>query len=135
MDKIWINWSDKTWGWGFVPHPCPIFCLVIFDYNWETWLKLVMLENFQACFLQSPNNLTKNFTKHLLKSCLVLRLKLYLFGTFVSTYYIWNHAELWYAYKNAMIVHPNVCTVVNACLKSLAAIFRLPFFKFLRLRR
>ena len=49
MDKILINWSDKTWGWGFVPHPCPILCLVIFDYNWETWLKLVMLENFQAC--------------------------------------------------------------------------------------
>ena len=23
-----------------VPHPCPILCLVIFDY-WETWLKLV----------------------------------------------------------------------------------------------
>ena len=50
MDKIWINWSDKTWGWGFVPHPCPILFLVIFDHNWETWLKLVMLENFQACF-------------------------------------------------------------------------------------
>ena len=25
------------------------FCLVICDY-WETWLKLVMLENLQACF-------------------------------------------------------------------------------------
>ena len=33
-----------------VPHPCSILCLVIFDYNWGTWLKLVMLENVQACF-------------------------------------------------------------------------------------
>ena len=43
-------------GWGFVPHPCPILCLVTFDYNWETWLKLVMLENFQACFFKFAEN-------------------------------------------------------------------------------
>ena len=29
--------------------PCPnILCLVIFD-NWETWLKLAVLEHVQAC--------------------------------------------------------------------------------------
>ena len=49
LDQIRINWSAKIWGWGLVPHPCPILCLVIFD-NWKTWLKLVMLENLQACF-------------------------------------------------------------------------------------
>ena len=41
----------ETWGWGLVPHPHPylILLLFIFDY-WKTWLKLVMLENLQACF-------------------------------------------------------------------------------------
>ena len=36
------DWSAKIWGWGI--------CLVIVDY-WKTWLKLVMLENLQACFI------------------------------------------------------------------------------------
>ena len=49
MDQTRINWS--VWGWGLVPHPCPILSLVIFDY-WKTWLKLVMLENLQACLLR-----------------------------------------------------------------------------------
>ena len=40
LDQIIINWSAKIWGWGLVPHPCHILCLVIFDY-WETWLTLV----------------------------------------------------------------------------------------------
>ena len=53
MDQIRINWSVETWGWGLVPHLCPILCLVIFDY-WKTWLKLVMLENLQACFFNFP---------------------------------------------------------------------------------
>ena len=47
--KLDQNWTAKIWGWGLVPLPCPILYLVIFDY-WKTWLKLVMLENFQACF-------------------------------------------------------------------------------------
>ena len=54
LDQIGLNWIKldqivETWGWGLVPHPYLIFCLVIFDY-WKTWLKLVMLENLQACF-------------------------------------------------------------------------------------
>ena len=54
LDLIGSNWIKldqivKTWGWGLVPHPYLILCLVIFDY-WKTWLKLVMLENLQACF-------------------------------------------------------------------------------------
>ena len=40
-------------GWGPVPHPCPILHLINFDY-WETWLKVIMLENFQACFFPIP---------------------------------------------------------------------------------
>ena len=50
LHQIRINLSAKIWGWwGLVPHPCPILCLVIFDY-WETWHKLVMLEHVQACW-------------------------------------------------------------------------------------
>ena len=53
LDQIGINWIKldqivETWGWGLVPHPYLILLLFIFDY-WKTWLKLVMLENLQAC--------------------------------------------------------------------------------------
>ena len=51
-DKIGQNWfkSVQTGSNQInLNHPCPILCLFIFDY-WETWLKLVMLENLQACF-------------------------------------------------------------------------------------
>ena len=53
LDQTWSNWIklDKiveTWEWGLVPHPYLILCLFIFDYL-KTWLKLVMLENLQAC--------------------------------------------------------------------------------------
>ena len=56
LDQIGSNWIKldqivETWGWGLVPHPYLILCFVIFDY-WKTWLKLVMLENFQACFVK-----------------------------------------------------------------------------------
>ena len=43
-DQIRSSWF--IWGWGLVPHPCPILFLVNFNY-WKTWLKLVMLENLQ----------------------------------------------------------------------------------------
>ena len=50
-----IRWKSKNcFKLGLIdlsPHPCPILCLVIFDY-WKTWLKLVMLENLQACFFK-----------------------------------------------------------------------------------
>ena len=54
LDQTWSNWIKldqivETWGWGLVPHPYLTLCLFIFDY-WKTWLKLVMLENLQACF-------------------------------------------------------------------------------------
>ena len=56
-------WKNKNWiklrlidlsklRSGDFPHPCPILCLVIFDY-WKTRLKLVMLENLQSCFLET----------------------------------------------------------------------------------
>ena len=56
LDQTWSNWIKldqivETWGWGLVPHPYLILCLFIFDY-WKTWLKLVMLENLQACFIE-----------------------------------------------------------------------------------
>ena len=56
LDQTWSNWIKldqivETWEWGLVPHPYLILCLFIFDY-WKTWLKLVMLENLQACFMK-----------------------------------------------------------------------------------
>ena len=63
LDQTWSNWIKldqivETWGWGLVPHPYLILCLFIFDY-WKTWLKLVMLENLQACLLLSFNKSVK----------------------------------------------------------------------------
>ena len=54
FDQIGLKWIqlDQTvenWGWGLAPHPTPVGCLFIFEY-WKTWLKLVMLENLQACY-------------------------------------------------------------------------------------
>ena len=40
----------KFGGGGPPTLPYYILCLVIFEY-WKTWLKLVMLENLQACFI------------------------------------------------------------------------------------
>ena len=56
LDQTWSNWIKidqifETWGWGLVPHSYLILCLFIFDY-WKTWLKLVMLENLQACWIR-----------------------------------------------------------------------------------
>ena len=44
-----LGWIKKNWqNLGVAPLPCPILCIVIFDY-WETWLKLVMFEHVQTC--------------------------------------------------------------------------------------
>ena len=54
-----IGWKNRNWiklgfidlpkfaGGGLSPIPAISFCLA-FDY-WKTWLKLVMLENLEAC--------------------------------------------------------------------------------------
>ena len=39
--------------------------LVIFDY-WKTWLKLVMLENLQACFIIFSANMDKKYNLRML---------------------------------------------------------------------
>ena len=52
MDQTWSNLMKllKLGGGGLSPTPTLFFDLLnIFDY-WKTWLKLVMLENLQACF-------------------------------------------------------------------------------------
>ena len=49
--KLGLIDPPKFGDWGLPPPlSCLILCLVIF-YYWETWLKLVMLEHLQACFL------------------------------------------------------------------------------------